>query len=154
MDGQSRRGRAGFTLVELMVVIVIIGLLGSIVMINVLPQSDRARIQKVKTDFQQIEMASKLFYNDYGRYPESLQELLTPPADISTMSGTTPKSYIEVKGALNDPWGTPYIYEVRDDTIYLLSYGKDRQQGGTDDITNQADMTGTGGYGGSTGGTW
>jgi len=149
MDGRSRRCRAGFTLVELMVVIVIIGLLGSIVMINVLPRTDQARIEKVKTDFRNIEMAAKLFYNDLGRYPESLDELLNPPADPMSMGGAAPQSYLEVKGALNDPWGNPYVYEVRENTVYLLSYGKDRQQGGTDDITNQAtDASGVRGAGG------
>jgi len=82
-EQKKRRHKNGFTLVELMVVIVIIGLLATIVALNVLPSGDTARIQKAKADIATIEQGLELYRLQQGSYPttsQGLQELVSAPA--------------------------------------------------------------------------
>src|ERR671918_2930617 len=83
----SRTSEAGFTLVELMVVIVIIGLLATVVMINVLPSQDRAMITKARADIATLEQAMEMYRLDNLSYPTSgdgLNALVRPPAGSQT----------------------------------------------------------------------
>src|SRR3990170_7821895 len=74
----KRRGEQGFTLVELMVVIVILGLLATVVMINVLPSQDRAMTTKARADIATLEQAMEMYRLDNMRYPPSLEALAQP----------------------------------------------------------------------------
>ncbi|HIA27740.1 MAG TPA: prepilin-type N-terminal cleavage/methylation domain-containing protein [Planctomycetes bacterium] len=115
----------GFTLIELIVVITIIGILASTVVVSVFGRSDQAMVAKVKTDFQNVKTAARLFREDHRRWPDSLDELMNPPATPNGMQ----MSYLENQAF--DPWtGEEYYYELTDRGILLISYGADQAEGG------------------------
>ena len=121
----------GFTLIELMVVLVIIGLLAAIIVPNVLDRADDARVTAARTDVNNLMQALKLYKLDNQRYPASaqgLQALLTKPTTAPLP--TNWKSYLDKLP--NDPWGHPYQYlnpGVKGE-IDVLSFGADGQAGG------------------------
>ena len=102
--------RNGFTLVELMVVIVIIGLLATIVALNVLPSGDTARVQKAKADIATIEQGLELYRLQMGSYPTTTQGL---NALVSAPAGVDAGRYQAggyIKRLPQDPWGRAYLY--------------------------------------------
>lgn len=124
----------GFTLVEVMVTLVIIGLLTTFVVINVLPAQDKALVQKAKGDIRILEQALEMYRLDMFDYPEqeagleSLKELPNGADAARYRKG----GYIKLLP--NDPWGRPYIYRYPGENgVYdLLSYGSDGEPGGED----------------------
>ncbi|MGF7147443.1 general secretion pathway protein G [Sphingomonas zeicaulis] len=131
-----RPAEDGFTLVELMVVIVIIGLLATIVAINVIPAGDRARVDKAKADIATIEQALEMYRLHNLNYPstgDGLSALLTPPASLQNAQRYQRGGYI--KKLPDDPWGRPYNYSApgRNGPFDIWSYGADGVEGGTDD---------------------
>jgi len=123
----AARRESGFTLIELIVVITIIGILATFVVVSTAGRSDQAKVAKVKSDFANIKTAASMCREDLGRWPESLEELLNPP---SSDTGMTFK-YLDKEP--NDPWtNEPYYYEVTDEGILLISYGADMSEGGSD----------------------
>jgi general secretion pathway protein G len=127
-----RRARqAGFTLIELMVVLVIIGVLAALIVPNVLDRADDARVTAAKTDISNLVQALKLYRLDNQRYPtaaQGLQALLVKPT-----TGPIPpnwKPYVEKLP--NDPWGAPYQYlnPGLKGEIDVFSFGADAQPGG------------------------
>lgn len=124
---------AGFTLVELMVVIVIIGLLATVVMINVLPSQDRAMVEKARADISTLGQALEMYRLDNLAYPgasEGLQALVTPPPTLAQPARYRSGGYI--KKLPNDPWGRPYQYVVpgRKGPFDIYSLGADGAPGG------------------------
>nr|WP_241241946.1 type II secretion system major pseudopilin GspG [Sphingobium algorifonticola] len=131
-----RSAEHGFTLVELLVVIVIIGLLATIVAINVIPATDQARVEKAKADVATIEQALDQYRLDNLNYPgatEGLQALLTPPATLAQPARYRRGGYI--KKLPDDPWGRAYRYAVpgRKGPFDIYSLGADGQPGGEGD---------------------
>lgn len=123
--------QAGFTLIELMVVLVIIGVLAALIVPNVLDRADDARVTAAKADINNLVQALKLYKLDNQRYPtaaQGLQALLVKPA-----VGPIPpnwKPYVEKLP--NDPWGNPYQYlnpGIKGE-IDVFSFGADGQPGG------------------------
>ena len=114
----------GFTLVELMVVIVIIGLLATIVVINVMPATDRAAVTKARADIATLEQGVEMYRLDHMRYPtseEGLQALLAG-------------NYI--RRLPNDPWGNAYGYSApgpEGRPFRIASMGADGREGGSGD---------------------
>lgn len=127
----ARGVQAGFTLIELMVVLVIIGVLAALIVPNVLDRADDARVTAARTDVSNLMQALKLYKLDNQRYPsadQGLQALVARPT-----AGVAPpnwKPYLEKLP--NDPWGRPYQYlnpGVKGE-IDVMSFGADGQSGG------------------------
>ena len=127
----------GFSLIELMIVVVILGLLATIVMPRILDRPEQARRMKAKVDIRYIETTLALFKTDTGRFPttsEGLEVLVSDPG----IKGYNSDGYLD-KVPL-DPWGNKYIFlspGVHSKDYDLESYGKDGENGGTD---NDADI--------------
>ena len=129
----SRDRESGFTLVELMVVIVILGLLATIVAINVLPATGRANTEKAKADIATIEQALEMYRLDNLNYPsstEGLQALVAPPPGMGQPQRYRQGGYI--KRLPDDPWGNPYRYTYpgQHGAFDIFSYGADNSEGG------------------------
>ena len=126
-----QRLSAGFTLIELMVVLVIIGVLAALIVPNVLDRADDAGATAAKTDVNNLMQALKLYRLDNQRYPtaeQGLQALLAKPTTGPVPSNW--KSYLDKLP--NDPWGRPYQYlnpGVKGE-IDVMSFGADGQPGG------------------------
>jgi general secretion pathway protein G len=124
---QLKRARRAFTLVELMVVVAIIGMLAAVVTINLVGQTDKARISRVKADFKVIGDAIDLFKVDCGFYPQQLSDLWERPANAKNWG---PEPYLK-EYPPTDPWGNEYMYERRSGSDHVvISYGADGAPGG------------------------
>ncbi len=123
----------GFTLIEMMIVVVILGLLATLIMPKILNRPEQARRVKAKADIRSIQQALAMFKMDVGRFPatsEGLQALVQNPG----VPKYNPDGYLE--RVPMDPWGRNYIYVspgVHNKDYDLESYGKDGEQGGTGD---------------------
>lgn len=128
-----KRADAGFSLVELMVVLVIIGLISTIVLINVLPSQDRAMIDKARADIAVLEQAIEAYRIDTLSFPtneDGLEALVTMPQGLERADRYREGGYI--KRLPEDPWGRPYQYAVPGDgqAFDVWSFGADGVPGG------------------------
>ncbi len=127
------RGTRGFTLIEIMVVVVIIGLLAAIITPNVIKQLDRAVITRAQTDVRQLESSLSLFYQEHFRYPTEDEglEILTGKADAGSVIDEARLTEI-LKSIPKDPWDRPYLYrfpgEHGESDVFTL--GADGEEGG------------------------
>ncbi len=145
MKGLKRTAsRRGFTLVELLVVVTILGILVAVVGVNVLRHPDRARRAAAKTQIAIFGEALDEFYITTGVHPsteEGLKLLVEKPMDADMAAGWD-GPYLRRRTVPKDPWGRDYVYRApgRDGTDYdIICYGKDGVEGGEDvnkDITN------------------
>ncbi|MCC6486830.1 MAG: type II secretion system major pseudopilin GspG [Candidatus Hydrogenedentes bacterium] len=135
---RPRASQAGFTLVELLLVLVILATLAAIVVPKFAGRTEQAKITAAKTQIASFETALDAFEVDNGYYPEGsdgLLMLIERPKDDEDWQGP----YLK-KGIPKDPWNNAYIYEYpgkSNDAGYdILSMGPDGRRGGDDDITN------------------
>ena len=134
---RRKKDERGFTLTELMVVIFIIGLLATVVLINVLPSQDKAMVTKAKADIATLESALEQYRLDNLAYPAStdgLNALVTAPPALAQPERYRRGGYI--KKLPQDPWGRPYNYQApgaNGKAFDLWSMGADGAPGGTDE---------------------
>lgn len=133
MDQKKRQKKAGFTLVELLVVLVILAVIGTIAVQNFSGQEDKAKIKAARASFITLENALERFKLDMGRYPtedEGLGALITAPADDD---GSWGPKYLKKDSYLKDAWGHDYVYTAPgpdDEPFEIVSYGADGEPGG------------------------
>lgn len=139
MNRRSNLVTRGFSLIELLLVLVILAVLAALVVPKFTNRTEQARTTAAKTDIANLETALDAFEIDVGRYPssdEGLKALLEPPASVQDWRGP----YIK-RGIPKDPWGNTYVYRYpgRNNAhgFDLFSLGADGREG-NDDITNWA----------------
>lgn len=123
----------GFTLIELMVVILIIGVLAALIVPKVMSRPDEARITAAKADIATVTQALNLYKLDNGRYPtteQGLMALVKKPTVAPVPTNWKSEGYLD--RVPKDPWGTPYQYlqPGTHGTIDVFSFGADRAAGG------------------------
>jgi general secretion pathway protein G len=134
IDSQRKRRSRGFTLVEIMVVVVIIGILGALVVPKLLGRTGESRVTAAKVDIATMMQALKLYKLDNQRYPsteQGLQPLITKPTAGPAANGWKSGGYIEKLP--KDPWGNAYQYLSPGihGEVDVFSLGADGQPGGT-----------------------
>jgi general secretion pathway protein G len=138
--------RKGFTMVELMAVLIIIGLLAMVVVRNFVGQTDKARVITTKANLRLLHAAVNQFKMDTGRFPaeeEGLKALVEQPSDVT---GWEPGGYLETTDIPKDGWGNDFIFELYPESgkpFVIKSLGADGQEGGEG---NSADLLSTDAY--------
>ena len=134
--GPSRLGRlflTGFTMVELMAVLIILGLLAAVVVRNFVGSTDRARVTTTKTNLRLLHLAVNQFKMDTGRFPteeEGLMSLIEEPTDVT---GYQPGGYLDTTEIPTDGWDRDFIYELYPESgkpFVIKSLGADGEEGG------------------------
>jgi general secretion pathway protein G len=125
----------GFTLVELLLVLVILALIGGLVLPGIIGKAEGAKVKAAASQVDRISMAVESYYLDTGDIPDSLDQLVDEPGDADGWNGP----YIK-RSTLKDPWGRDYefSYPGEHGEFDIISYGADGQPGGED---TKADIT-------------
>ncbi len=137
---RDRQDEAGFTLVELLVVMVILVLLASLVAPRVIGYLGSSKTKTAKIQIESLTTSLELFKLDAGRYPntqEGLEALVKRPTNVATWNGP----YLKKNKVPNDPWGNPYTYKLPGEKseFDIISFGADGKSGGDNenrDIAN------------------
>jgi len=129
--GDCLRRRAGFTLLELLVVLVILGLLAALAVPQVMQYLGRAKTDTSRVAIDNLAATLDLYRLDVGRYPsqqEGLEALMTAPADSARWNGP----YLKKQDMLLDPWGNQYVYRIPGEhgAYDLYTLGADNAEGG------------------------
>lgn len=128
-----KRGNEGFTLIEIMVVVVILGILGALVVPNVVGRSGQAKVAAAKSDLNSLANALEMYKLDNGQYPstdQGLEALISKPGGSPEPRNWNPQGY--VKKLPSDPWDQSYLYinPGRSGSYDLYSLGADKKEGG------------------------
>jgi general secretion pathway protein G len=132
-DRRNHKARTGFTMVELMAVLIILGLLATVVVQNFVGQVDKSKVATTKANLKLLSNAVRQFYMDTGRYPtedEQLFPLIEQPMDVENWQ---PGGYLETTDIPPDGWGREFEYQLYPESgkpFVIISYGADGQPGG------------------------
>lgn len=135
MKRTSKQYRAGFTMVELIVVIIILGLLAGVVANNFVGQTDKARVVATKTSLKTLHTAILQFKMDTGRYPEEEEGLLVLIEEPTDVMGWDSAGYLMSSDLPTDAWGREFIFQLDPDSgkpFAIISYGADGEPEGED----------------------
>ena len=140
----AKNARRGFTLVEIMVVVVIIGMLAALVGPKVIGNTDQAKRTTTTTQIKNFEQALELYHLHNGFFPttdQGLIALIEKPTMQPEPKNYAKGGYLKAKAVPKDPWGNDYVYLCpgREGEYDIISYGADGREGGEDgnaDITN------------------
>jgi len=126
--------QAGFTLVELLLVLVILALIAGLVLPGIIGKAESAKAKAASSQISRISMSVESFYLDTGNTPSSLEDLVSEPNGVTGWNGPYIKNSL-----LSDPWGQPYKYKAPGDhgDFDIYSFGADRKPGGE---KNDADI--------------
>lgn len=127
--------KKGFSLIELMIVIIILGLLASLVMPNLIGQSEQAKRKLTCVQIHSLSDAIKSFKLANGSYPktsEGLMSLIQNP-DKSVYTSYPNGGFLDSKKVPTDPWKTEYIYVTTEEGFDIISLGSDKKEGGKED---------------------
>ncbi len=130
---KTRMAGKGFTMVELMAILIIIGLLATLVVTKVASKIDEARVTTTRANLKVLHSAVNQFKMDTGRFPteeEGLQALIEQPTDVTNYE---PGGYLETTEIPKDGWGRDFIYELSPESgkpFVLKSLGADGEEGG------------------------
>ena len=144
--GKRTRRQYGFTMVELMAVLIILGLLATVLVRNFMGQTDRARVTTTKANLKIMHSAVAQFKMDTGRFPDEdagLIELVEQPGDITNYE---PGGYLQTTEIPKDGWGNEFVYERFPESgkpFVIKSFGADGEEGGED---YDADLLSTDAY--------
>ena len=134
--------KSGFTLVELLVVVLIIAILATYVGINVAREPGKARRTAAIAQIKTLKSALEMYRMDQGRLPtqeQGLHALVEMPAQLTGTHKFPPDGYLDSKKVPVDPWGHEYVYLIpgpRGSSYEIISYGADGQEGGTGEDTD------------------
>ena len=122
-----KKSQTGFSLIELLVVLVILGLIAGLVVPNIIGQTEKAKVKAAAATIQRIAMGVDAYYLDNGEVPERLADLVNEPGNVSNWTGP----YIK-KSILKDPWGEAYQFRYPGEhgEFDIVSFGPDKQMGG------------------------
>lgn len=132
---RKRKVRYGFTMIELMAVLIILGLLATVLVRNFMGQTDRARVTTTKVNLKSLHLSVTQFKMDTGRFPteeEGLMALIEQPSDVINYE---PGGYLEITEIPKDAWGHDFIYELYPESgkrFVIKSFGADGEEGGED----------------------
>ncbi len=124
---RDRSATAGFTLLELIVVITIIGIIASMVVVRTSGFVGKSRVTTATADIEAILRVAEAIYTESGRYPESIEDMIDAKDPEGRSYSATLDEYPK------DPWGNEYVYEILDDGPVVTCYGADGEPGGEKD---------------------
>jgi len=142
-DHRLRKAQAGFTLVEVLVVLSIIGLVVGLIGPRVIGYLTDAKLATARIQATTLSSAVELFFIDNGRYPreqEGLQALVSPPPNLKTWNGP----YLKGTAVPRDPWGRPYGYALQDGgRSFVITFAGNDPRGGAEDADTQKRFSST-----------
>jgi general secretion pathway protein G len=131
----TANAEAGFSLIELMIVIGILGMLIGIVGPKLLSSFDKAKVETTKVNMKSIATTLKNYRLDCGQYPttdQGLDALINKPTGGSECKNYAPGGYMDKKGVPKDAWDKDYLYTSDGSTFEIKSFGADKKEGGVD----------------------
>lgn len=127
----GRRRTRGFTLLEILIVVLIIGLIAALVVPNLVGQPDQAKVKMAQTQMKNFDTALQMYYLSNSHYPstdQGLQALVERPSGFPEPQSWGPQSYM--KRIPLDPWGNEYVYTNENNEFQIYSLGSDGEEGG------------------------